>query len=283
VVLKKSPFTFDELENASQFLNENQFSVLQHPGYDAPYYEILKSDTMNAEKMYKQSQMNLKPVEDDSPYFYKFSSSVDSELIPLTILIILFMLYLLGTMKRNKIPLNQVQYFTFIGIGYIMIELGMMQLLNRYLEISVLSFTVVIVSILMGSSFGSYLLWNKLKVNITLVTLMLFVTTIVVSVSIKYIVFETAHFYLGTKLLIIFPVLFVLGLMMGMPFPYYMNKLSLTMEESITIPYMYAVNGLAIMVGSVMTVVLSSQIGYFSVLVMASLAYLIAGLIIKIK
>lgn len=281
IILKKSPMTYKELEVTSKFLNDNNYSVLQLPGYDAPYYEILKSENMNVNDMYKQSQANLKPVNDNNPYFYKFNSRVDTELIPLMALIVLFMTYLLATMWKNKIPLKSVQYFTFIGIGYIMIELGMMQLLNRYLEISVLSFAIVIISILMGSSFGSYLIWKKLNINITRVTLLLFVMTLLVMLSVKYIVIETAHYNLPIKLLIIFPVLFSLGLLMGMPFPYYLNKLSLTNEESLTIPYMYAVNGLAILTGSVMTVVLSSQMGYLSVLVTAATAYLIAGFAIK--
>jgi len=281
IVLKKSPFTWDELNMTSNFLIDNGYSVIQHPQLDSTYYLSLKETESSLTGFYKQNSINLKPVTDDSPYFYKMNKYLDFQLLPLFILIVPFVIYLFIIKSKKDINSKDVYYFGSIGIGYIMVELGFIHLLNRFFEVSLFSFIFVLLSILLGNSVGCYMVsktsWKSTS------KLLVFLPALVISTTLFYRFIEpySLDMSLVFKGMIMLPFLFCIGLLMGMPFPYYLDKLSKGKSTSKTIPYMYAVNGLAILIGSVLTVIISTSYGFTTVLVVSALVYILPIVILR--
>ncbi|MEW6410339.1 MAG: hypothetical protein AB1488_09570 [Nitrospirota bacterium] len=172
-----------------------------------------------------------------------------------------------------------ILYFTCIGIGFMFIEITMIQKLILFLGDPVYSISAVLFSVLLSSGIGSYLT-SKLAVStdrramlwrtalIFLVCLLIIYYFMLPTVIDYLIVYEKVWRYIFVVLLIA-----PLGILMGMPFPLGIRAIS-EINRSI-IPWAWCINGSASVVGSTLAVMLALSIGFLNVLLIAGGMYLV--------
>lgn len=107
VILKKTPFNSAELEKIKSFLIEENVSAMHLPGNSNGLYRELNEGKISYDDMINRFELNVKPVKDKSPYFYKYSNRILYELSPLIILIALTGMFFINKAKRSKAQIGR--------------------------------------------------------------------------------------------------------------------------------------------------------------------------------
>jgi hypothetical protein len=191
LLVKGSPFTDAELDRLAATVEESSFRTLwlgKRGGPDPMLRSIfLSSDRAATYRDYARSTgLDISPVTDDRPFFfdmidplgslfstpkpewrrhiYYFARTLDirmlHQLLVATALFTLALLLvpLLGRLRDLRgveRPASSLGYFLCLGVGYIGIELLMMQRFSLFLEHPVYSMVVLLSSILFASGLGS--------------------------------------------------------------------------------------------------------------------------------
>ncbi|PYS85665.1 MAG: hypothetical protein DMF67_00045 [Acidobacteria bacterium] len=172
---------------------------------------------------------------------------------------------------------NYLAYFAGLGLGFIMIEIALLQRFTLFLGQPVYTFAVILASLLLFTGVGAYASGlrpgparGKLLRIIPAILLALLLTALLTPA-----VFSAA---LGLALAwrVVIAVLLVapLGVLLGMPFP---TGLRLVGEDSAAlVPWAWGVNGFFTVIGSVGALILGMAFGFKVVLVLAGACYLAA-------
>jgi hypothetical protein len=169
-------------------------------------------------------------------------------------------------------------YFACLGLGFIMIEIALMQKFILFLGHPIYALTVVLFSLLISSGVGSYLT-SKYRVSSLSLALVIAGIGILLVIYMVFlpILFDWGIGYpVGVKILITIVLLWPLGILMGMPFPTGIKVVSELKND--IIPWVWGINGAASVLGSVLALVLAISFGYTLVLVLSQLIYLSAFL-----
>jgi hypothetical protein len=169
-------------------------------------------------------------------------------------------------------------YFAALGLGFIMVEVALLQRFLLFLGQPIYTYAVVLAGLLIFTGIGSYAAgkWN-LELTQALKRALLGAVVVVLAMAvITPIVFS---FCLGLNLpLRIFIALLLvapLGFLLGMPFPL---GLRLAMQRSSALgSWAWGVNGFFTVIGTVSALMLGMMIGFRMVLLLACVSYL-AGL-----
>jgi hypothetical protein len=170
-------------------------------------------------------------------------------------------------------------YFAGIGVGFIFLEIAMIQKLTLLLGQPLYSIVVTLLSILVFTGVGSFVSarWlaggpgraRAIPLGIVVVTLgIVWFGTDIVNAAIGHGLFVRA----AVAALVIAP----MALLLGMPFAHGVGLLNRVNPSFV--PWAWAVNGSATVVGSVVTVIVSMNFGFHAVLELAAAIYLIAFL-----
>jgi spermidine synthase len=163
-------------------------------------------------------------------------------------------------------------YFAALGLGYIVVEIVLIQRLNLYLGNPAFALTVVLFTMLASSGAGSLFAERFTDPR----ALSRILATVVAGIALVWLTIDPfIHLTLGASrgIRIILAVLYVapVAFVMGMPFP---TGLRLAGRESESlVPWAWAVNGATSVLGSVLAVVVSMTAGFSMSLVFAGIAY----------
>jgi hypothetical protein len=168
-------------------------------------------------------------------------------------------------------------YFAALGLGFMMIEMALLQRFTLFLGQPVYTFAVVLASLLVCTGAGAYLTERfrsqprrqlRLIVPLILATLLAtaFVTPVLCSVALGL----TLLWRVLLAVLVITP----LGMLLGMPFP---TGLGIVAEEAASlVPWAWGINGFFTVIGTIGALMLGMALGFSMVLVIAAFCYLIA-------
>ncbi len=280
--------------------------------FKEPIYYNLISQIMDDEKrtlLYKDYAFDITPVTDDRPFFFHFFKwdkikevykSVGEKwqifveggyLLPIifiqalaasAIFIILPLFIKQGRMlfTQNKETIKYLCYFFFIGIGFMFVEISLMQKLILFLDHPVYAVSAVLFSILVFSGIGSFISKSYVKSKILFkIIAALAIVLVITIITLPYI----TNLFLGNSLIlrgiITLTILCPIAILMGMPFPIGMRMLG--ENEKDIIPWAWCVNGAASVLSSILAIILALSIGFNAVLFLAALTYLTAGVLIK--
>jgi hypothetical protein len=186
-----------------------------------------------------------------------------------TVLPVLFSLGPLFLARRARFQhkpgtLPTLLFFTMIGHGFIMIEVPLMQRFVLYLGHPIYAITTILFSILLFSGFGSYLTrtmapgtslgWLKRTIPILLGLSLVYNLGLVRGFA------ATQNQPQAVKVAVSMLLLLPLGLLMGMPFPVMMRRVSAWSPG--TIPWCWGVNGATSVLGSVSGVIVALASGF---------------------
>jgi hypothetical protein len=195
-----------------------------------------------------------------------------------TLLILLLPPLVLGTrLPRQRGVAGFLLYFLFIGAGYILIEVGLIQKFVLFLGHPTYALTVVIFSMLISSGVGSGLSRRVLGNDEgRLIKVLGSVALLAAALALVASWLLGALVWLPMALKVLIAVLLIapLGLVMGMPFPTGLARLEEWHAPSVR--WAWSLNAAASVLGSVGALVCSIYLGLIQTLIIGGLFYLAA-------
>lgn len=174
-----------------------------------------------------------------------------------------------GTPRRFR--WRVLGYFGALGIGYLFIEIPLMQRFILFVDQPTYSFAVVLFTILVCSGLGS-LASDRLARVLPQAILVLALLTALYPLILSSFFGAALGLALPFRLLVSVGILAPLSFLMGIPFPLGVKIVGDASPE--LIPWAWGINGCASVVASVLAMVLALSFGFSWVLVGAAAAYL---------
>jgi len=284
----------------------NLYNILPEPTYYQAFSELL--NTKPRQDFYDAYPFDVRPPTDDHPFFgHYFKWSQAEQIIAelgytwqpfggagyFVILALLALATLMagliillplavrrsveGTKARHQVNIvRPMLYFGLIGLGFLLVEIPLIQHFILYLGNPAYALTAVLFSILLFSAMGSRMS-DRISHSATLLYLVLLVFT--VPYGLPYIFSLTLGLSLFFRLLLTVLILAPIGFLMGIPFPAGINwlqTLSINGENIAAppqIPWIWATNGAASVVSSVLAALLALTFGFNWVLRLGALCY----------
>ncbi len=263
-------------------------------------------DRGTEDSFYAAYPVDVRPVTDDSPFFFNFHHLSDlfaaedstfartfgfhfpvaprilaTLLFQSTLLVLLLVLVPLFLLRRgglvNTSASRHLAYFSGLGMGFMFLEISTIQKLALFLGHPTYSVTVVLFSFLFFAGMGSRLSgrWAEnpgktlLRLRWLLPAVML-AFLLVLDPLLEAAFSQPLLVRVGIATLVLAPVTFLLG----MPFPTGLARLK-TLHPPL-VPWALGVNGGASVLGSILAVILAMEIGFAAVGALSILLYALA-------
>jgi SAM-dependent methyltransferase len=265
--------------------------------------ELLKSPDL--ERLYNSTNYYLRPATDDKPFFnqtrrWKWplgfrevltaegeSEGTEAPVNQVILVVMLIqslvvggLLILLPLLRFNRQGLRMsgqgffLTYFAGLGLGFILIEIVLLQRLVQFLGQPIYTFSVVLASLLVFTGVGSYLAGRIQDVSYrTLAWLLsatvggIVLTLIAMPPILSWALGLTLPLRVSVAVLLVAP----LGILLGTPFS---TGLRLVGEEaSPLVPWAWGVNSFFTVIGSVAAMILAMTLGFTAVLIVAAGCY----------
>jgi hypothetical protein len=306
VLISRKPFSAGDIERAKAAFAAGGMESVYLPGDPArnPFGQLLLS--ARPDEYQRNYMFDITPVTDNRPFFFytvqprdlwSFLTSASREsadfkinkAVPLlfelmlvsiaaTILILVLPPVLLGArLPRQPGVRGYLLFFLFIGAGYILIEVGLIQKFVLFLGHPTYALTVVIFSMLvssgLGSAFSDRILGaseSRLIKALGCVALLASLLGLVVSSAFS----ALAGLPLALKMLISVLLIAPVGFVMGMPFPTALRKLESWHAPSVR--WAWSLNAASSVLGSVGSLVCSIYLGLIQTLIIGGMFYLAA-------
>ncbi|HKZ46106.1 MAG TPA: hypothetical protein VJ202_01835, partial [Thermodesulfobacteriota bacterium] len=277
----------------------NIYVQLPSNDYFAAFQSILDPETR---KSFQRNYIfDISPVRDENPFFpyylrlknikiiYRMMGEKwqyfieEGYLLPVVfiqaLLLSIIFIFLPAVAKRRgntqrKGNYTSLIYFALLGLGFMFVEITMIQKMILPLENPSYAVSVVLTSMLISSGTGSLL---SHRFSLLGNRAMLFVISFLIiaySLAIPAISDVISLHALSVKIAISFIVLIPLGFLMGIPFP--LGIKSLGAGNPSLIPWAWAVNGCFSVLAPILTIMLAIVIGFKAVLWMGGISYVLA-------
>ena len=253
--------------------------------FDDILYKISQGE-YSYDNLWEASLLNLRPVFDDSPYFFNYNNGIpESMTIPLWMAIGIIGWFLFISIKGWNIHsfeeqdnLNSQRKFGvlaimafLLGFGYFFVQAYMFQVLNLHLSNPSQSFSLLLFTFLLGNGLGS-LLSNSFKKALPQ-KIMLY-TLAIVGASILTVLFLIPFFDTRLSEIGIVAILLLPSFCIGIPFPIIL-KIGAKIKYKNVIPTLLGISSVAGVSASVFAIILSILYGYKVVLLVGIGAYLL--------
>lgn len=283
-------------------------SAHQESSFSRRLYRLANAPDLQA--LYRSSGELLAPSTDDQPFFnqrirwatlrpaafrdvFAAGKKANVDLQPIAEVCLTFLLIqtiaigailiwipLLRLSRRGLRAPNRwtfLTYFGGLGLGFIMVELALLQRFTLFLGQPVYTLAAVLAGLLISCGVGSYATarFRESSRRPLLPIFALILCAIAGTMLFTPYVFSIAlGLALPWRLVISLILIAPLGFLLGMPFP---NGLRIVAEEAPElVPWAWGVNGFFTVIGSVSAIVLAMAFGFRVVLAVAACCYLIA-------
>ncbi len=313
LLMSKSPFTADDIAKVSNICETYGFQEIITPqkSYDDITDTIMSGKA--TDKFYSSLPFDITSPSDDRPFFFNMLRFADVLLQPFVgvnastaawynsgnnlvvymlfsmfAILLVYMAYavinpMYRLYKTNRQQFSDSQafivYFAFIGLGFMLIEMSLMQWLMIFLGHPVYALSVVLFTLLLFSGIGSYTVnYEKLRsstyvVRSSMLCLLLCATLWVISH------FRDVFIHNDTTTRIILSVLVLIpaSLCLGMMFP--LGVAAAKKKHEALLPWFWALNGVASVFASILAVVLSMSYGASVTFIVGIACYVVCTII----
>jgi hypothetical protein len=309
VIFSRSALSDADVAAAKKAFADAHMEEIYVPG-DPPRNEfgqlLLAKDPAAWEKDY---QFDITPVSDNRPFFFytvqprdvsnfimqtqsksadykvnvavpKLFNALIVSVIAVGIILILPPLVLGTRLPRERSVRSFLIYFLAIGMGYILIEVAMIQKFVLFLGHPTYALTVVIFSMLVSSGLGSYtsvkLIGDdrgRLVKALTVVALLVAILALITQPLLAGGVGLPFFVKVAATVLMLAPA----GFAMGLPFPTGLRMLERAHQPSVR--WAWSLNAAASVMGSVGALVLALYLGLIQTLLIGGALYLLAALV----
>ncbi len=315
-LLKRSPFTEQQVAGLARWAEDRGFEVLYDPYHEraGPFNTFLRADAGGRARQIAGYAFNIRPTTDDDPFFFQFYrwrsvfglASGKSGLagstggygitrVPLGFLILAFslaqmlvlsLIFILGPLwmggrlrSSGRGRFGVFLYFAALGLGFMFIEIALLQKFSVFVGGPVYSMAITLASILVFSGVGSYIarvFRRRPGRGLAVVIVALLVATVAEILLVNLAMPRLMGLSLPARWLVTAAGLLPIGILMGMPFPTGLRLLERT-DESIR-PWAWGVNAFATVIGSMLCVLVSIHAGFTTALIAAMGIYALGGL-----
>ena len=291
VVFSKEPFTEDEIRFFSSSFSRYNYIPILVPGevMREPYDQLLNGE-IGLEEFYDLFDTKAYFVTDDSPYFLSYEKplpdAVQNLLGGSIVIAIAFLFIPFAWLRRTgKEDTGNSQlgagsiipYFAALGVGFILIELALLQKLILLLGNPTTTFAILLFTLLISSGSGSFISPRVIRNNANNLS---FIIGGIIALGAMYVIFLQPIIYsvigepFETKVLVSIAILAPIGFLMGMPLPTGMRLLKAHRPERI--PWMWGINGAFSVLGAVLAVALGILYGSSIAMILGILVYAIS-------
>jgi len=240
------------------------------------------------------------PCTDDHPFFVDFTFGIPVQfrrflwaLVGATLL--LSAAAWLWLSKQSPAALRQyhfwpaVVYFALLGVGFMLLEIALIQKLVLLLGYPVLTLSVILFSLLLGGGLGSLTSQSCSERTVlrwaAVAALGVAVITVALYLLLPAMVQHWLPLSIHLRSALVMALLLPTGFALGIPFPSGIRMVGAASRD--LVPWMWGINGLTSVIGSVAAMILAKFIGFGSVMLLGAACYgivtamLAAGLLNK--
>lgn len=313
VTISRKPLSDADIAKALQAFKEARMEAVYFPGgpNKTPFSELLLSK--NPAEFQRNYAFNISPVDDNQPFFFytvqprdlaafltstgsksadlkvnvavpKLFASLTVSLVAVLIILILPPLVLGTKLPTDASVRGFLFYFLAIGVGYILIEVALIQKFVLFLGHPTYALTVVIFSMLVSSGFGSFVsrrIVADKNSRLVLVLAGVAATVAVLAMLVTPLLTGGVGLPLFVKILLTVAMLAPAGFVMGIPFPTGLRLLEARHEPSVR--WAWSINAAASVLGSVGALVLALYLGLVQTLLAGGGLYLVALVVIVLS
>ena len=274
------------------------------------FHALLEGDAAAREAFIEGYEYDISACTDDRPFFFNYyrysqiwgaladpdrsSKSIGSytpdmpvghivlfaSLVQITLLAVVLIFVPLWRLRSDGVKTEGTwRYFLFfaaLGMGFMFIEIVLMQKMVIFLGHPIYAVSVVLTSLLCFAGFGSLLagrVKNLTRRNLTLIALAIVTLVIVVCLLMNFVMPSLLGFSLGVRTVAVGLLIAPLGIALGMPFPTGMRIVQANCPA--LLPWCWAINGFLSVFSSVFCIVASMVVGFTVVLLAAAVVYAI--------
>jgi len=302
MLLKKSPFTAEEIALITQKAAELEFEVLYAPGITdasaSPVAQMVLAPDRAA--FIKNYPLDISPSTDNRPFFfsvvrlgdlnkdafkqsavYGFGAEATRTLVITLVIAIIFsvLLIILPLVLGRRDGLGAgggwyIAYYAMLGLGFILVEIPMLQKLNIYLGNPTYALAVVLFAILLFSGIGSFFTQyvNNLLPNLRGGLAALIALIVLYVAGLPLLLDATQGLPLSGRIAVVVVMLAPAGLLMGRPFPLGLRVVNAAGKGAL-LPWLWAANGTLSVVGTVLATILAIQMGFNAAFALGLSAY----------
>ena len=276
----------------------NRFNILSQPYFFEGAVALLSPQRQNFIDQYK---FYIEPATDDRPHFFRFFKwNAAAEIFSLrkqggmplldwsypllvatlvqafvaSVLLILAPLAL--SHCRRTLPSAPVAlYFLAIGFAFMFMEIAFIQKFVLFLSHPLYAVAVVLCAFLVFAAAGSWLAGHSQAANkVTVAVIAMGAISLFYLATLPHLFQELIHLPDAAKIMISIALIAPLAMCMGVPYPTAMTRLADIAEQAI--PWAWAINGFASVVGAVLATLLAIHLGFAAVILLAVLIYAVA-------
>jgi hypothetical protein len=309
------PFPESDLRKLREIMSEMEFKPFYLPGEGAHLPElrnILAANTLSDMAALRGlGVLDYAPVFDASPYFF---NAVHLSKLPemirthqgvgnvramlflfgfgLAALILVITTIVLPALKWTRKqgaaeapPAGGLAYFIAIGLGFMFVEMSMMQQLSIFLGHPIYSLVVVLGGLIFSTGFGS-LASDKLQLNSNWQSRLPAIGASLLIVLYSFAVLPVMHTYtagvLWQRIAISLALVTPCGFLLGFCFPVGMRWMTALRQEK-NLPWMWALNGAAGTLGSFVAIVISMETSIQTCVLAGAACYFLAACVMPAR
>ena len=302
-LLKKTPFTSDDVARLQRLSADMGFTVLYAPGVqseDNDYRRLILADDRDA--FLASYRLDVTPTTDDRPFFFHttrlrdqfqvafgrsmlFGNGLSALLTLMGISAALVLLFIVGPLvlaggRPGSGWAAWLGYFGALGAGFMLIEVALLQRFVLLLGHPVYSLTVTLFSLLLGTGIGSLISRRVPAARVQAVTVRAIVVVLLVGaispLFLEPLINASIALPLPARIGVAVAVLLPIGVLLGMPLPGGMRVLSSVRAD--LIPWGWGMNGAFSVVGATLAVFIAMNWGFSATLWTGALVYGLAAM-----
>ncbi len=307
-LLKKTPFTADEVARLRQIAADLDFTVLYAPGQMDPTNEYAAlALAADPERFYAGYRLDVRPTTDDRPFFFHTTKIRDqfqtafgrsmlfgnglSALMTLMLISALFVaLFVIGPLAVSGRELGGtgwprwLTYFGLLGAGFMLIEVSLLQRFVLLLGHPVYSLTVTLFSLLLGTGAGSVLSrripHGDLARRLTFVLLAIAAVAVLGIVALPAIVSHAISAERSLRIVLAVALIAPAGVLLGIPLPAGVRLMSAS--GTALVPWAWGMNGALSVIGATLAVFIAMNWGFSVTLLAGAGIYVLAAVLIGV-
>jgi len=314
-VVQNTAFTQEQIITIRAFCDSLFFDPVLLPGvndeernryntYGDPAFFTMLDEIISGYKSWQDYAFHLEPSTDNRPYFNQFvklkslpllSVAFGQDSLPflelgylivfvtlllvslLALIFIIAPLFRLRTEKGLKMP--TLFYFAALGLGYMFIEIILIQRFILFFGTPVIAASVVISVMMMASGAGSYIsggfLLNRRLIRLIPATIV--VCGVLLLAGLNPLLRATSGAGIPLKAIIAFGLIAIPAFFMGMPFPLGLKALS--QHRKSLVPWAWGINGCLSVIASPLAILIAVEAGFTWVMVVAIAVYFLAMIV----
>ena len=312
-LLKKSPFTAEEVSRLQALAERLQFRILYAPGSEGPiappagewvegtetaaYANLISAP--DRQQFYASYEQDIRPTTDDRPFFFHttkledqfdvafgrsmlFGNGLSALLTLMGISAALVAAFVIGPLvvaggdRPSGWPFWLV-YFGALGAGFMLIEVAILQRFVLLLGHPVYSLTVTLFSLLLGTGIGAALSRRltpeTLRRSTAVAILVIVALGLLAIVTVAPFITWAIPFSRPVRIAVAVATLVPIGMVLGIPMPAGIRLLTSRAPQMLT--WAWGMNGALSVVGATLAIFIAMNWGFSATFVAASSTYLV--------